>query len=87
MHTLRYLAVTIVVLLLSLGVSPDLLWGQPTASDHTIRRYQRLLQRNSRDATVYYRLGDAYMQKARETGDVDSQRKFSGHREVFQRRG
>jgi tetratricopeptide (TPR) repeat protein len=70
MHALRYLAVTIVVLLLSLGVSPDLLWGQPTASDHTIRRYQRLLQRNSRDATVYYRLGDAYMQKARETGDM-----------------
>src|SRR4029450_13222059 len=28
------------------------------------------LQRNSRDATVYYRLGDAYMQKARENGDI-----------------
>jgi tetratricopeptide (TPR) repeat protein len=70
MHALRYFAVTIVMVLLSLGVPPGLLWGQSTASDQAIMRYQRLLQRNSRDATVYYRLGDAYLQKARESGDV-----------------
>jgi tetratricopeptide (TPR) repeat protein len=70
MHTRRYLAMTIVAVLLSLGVPPSLLWAQPTAADHSILRSQRLLQRNSRDATVLYRLGDAYTQKARETGDI-----------------
>jgi tetratricopeptide (TPR) repeat protein len=69
MYALCYLAGTIIVMLLSLGVSPGLLWGESTASDHAIPRYQRLLQRNSRDAAAYYRLGDAYTQKARETGD------------------
>jgi tetratricopeptide (TPR) repeat protein len=70
MHRLRYLARTAIVILLSLGVLPGLLWGGSTASDHAILRYQRLLHRNSHDAAAYYRLGDAYMQKARETGDV-----------------
>jgi tetratricopeptide (TPR) repeat protein len=70
MHALRYLATTVAVVLLSLGVPPDPLWGQSIASDQAIWRYQRLLQRHARDATGYYRLGDAYMQKARETGDM-----------------
>ena len=70
MHALRYLAMMIVAVLLSLGVPPNLVWSQSTSADQTILRYQRLLQRNSRDATVYYRLGDAYTQKARETGDI-----------------
>jgi cytochrome c-type biogenesis protein CcmH/NrfG len=70
MHALRYIAMTIVAVLLSLAVPPNLVWAQSTAVDQTILRYQRLLQRNSRDATVYYRLGDAYMQKARESGDI-----------------
>jgi tetratricopeptide (TPR) repeat protein len=70
MYALRCLAITIVVTLLSLGVPSDPLWGQSTAPDQAILRYQRLLQRHWRDATVYYRLGDAYLQKARETGDV-----------------
>ena len=70
MHALRYMAMTIVAVLLSLAVPPNLVWAQSTAADQTILRYQRLLQRNSRDATVYYRLGDAYMQKARESGDI-----------------
>ena len=70
MHALRYMAMTIVAVLLSLAVPPNLVWAQSTAADQSILRYQRLLQRNSRDATVYYRLGDAYMQKARESGDI-----------------
>jgi tetratricopeptide (TPR) repeat protein len=61
---------TIVAVLLSPGLPPSLLWGQSTAADQAILRYQRLLQRNSRDATLYYRLGDAYLQKGRETGDI-----------------
>ena len=48
----------------------DPVWAQSAATDQAIQRAQRLLQRNSRDATGYYRLGDAYMQKARETGDI-----------------
>jgi tetratricopeptide (TPR) repeat protein len=70
MHALRYSAMMLIVVLLSLGVPASLLWAQSTAADHTLLRTQRLLQRNSRDATVYYRLGDAYLQKARETGDI-----------------
>jgi tetratricopeptide (TPR) repeat protein len=70
MPILRYLTMTIVAVLLSLGVPPSLTWAQSTATDQAILRYQRLLQRHSRDATVYYRLGDAYLQKARENGDI-----------------
>jgi tetratricopeptide (TPR) repeat protein len=66
----RSLVMTIVAVLLALGVTPHLGWTQPTAADQAILRNQRLLQRNSRDATVYYRLGDAYLQKARENGDI-----------------
>jgi tetratricopeptide (TPR) repeat protein len=70
MQTLRYLATTMVAVLLLLGVSSNLLWGQSAVPDQNILRYQRMLQRHSRDATVYYRLGDAYIQKARESGDI-----------------
>jgi len=70
MNMQRSLVTTIVAVLLALGLTPHLAWTQPTAADQAIGRNQRLLQRNSRDATVYYRLGDAYLQKARETGDI-----------------
>jgi tetratricopeptide (TPR) repeat protein len=70
MHALRYLAMTVVAVLLSLGLPPIVVWAQSTSWDQAILRYQRLLQRNSQDASVYYRLGDAYLQKARETGDI-----------------
>ncbi len=40
------------------------------APDRTIQLYQRMLQRNPRDARTYHRLGDAYIQKARQTGDI-----------------
>jgi tetratricopeptide (TPR) repeat protein len=70
MHTLRYTAMTVVAVLFSLGIMPKALWGQSPTSDQAILRYQYLLQRNARDATVYYRLGDAYIQKARESGDL-----------------
>jgi tetratricopeptide (TPR) repeat protein len=44
--------------------------AQLSAADNHIAYYQRLLQRNPRDAGTYYRLGDAFIRKARETGDV-----------------
>jgi len=68
MRAPRYLLIVPVFLLL--GLSPQSLWAQGTTQDRTILLYQRMLQRNPRDAGTYYRLGDAYIQKARETGDV-----------------
>jgi tetratricopeptide (TPR) repeat protein len=41
-----------------------------TPPDQAIQRQQRLLQRSPSDAGAYHRLGDAYIQKARETGDL-----------------
>jgi tetratricopeptide (TPR) repeat protein len=42
-----------------------------TITDNQIAYYQQLLQRNPRNAKVYYGLGDALIRKARETGDVN----------------
>jgi tetratricopeptide (TPR) repeat protein len=46
--------------------------AQPPSSavDNHIAYYERLLQRQPRDARTYLRLGDAFVQKARETGDL-----------------
>lgn len=62
---------TCLVLLLTglwLGVSPV---PPVTASDadHAIALAQRKIQRRAQHPAAYYQLGDAYMQKARETGD------------------
>jgi tetratricopeptide (TPR) repeat protein len=70
MHALRSVTMTMVAVLLALGMPTGLLWGQSTPADQAILRYQRLLQRNAHDATLYYRLGDAYLQKGRESGDI-----------------
>jgi tetratricopeptide (TPR) repeat protein len=70
MYMYRAIVMTVAAVLLSLGVLPHVAWTQSTATDQAILRYQRLLQRQPRDATVTYRLGDAYLQKGRETGDI-----------------
>jgi tetratricopeptide (TPR) repeat protein len=70
MRTLRHFTMITAAVLCWLGVTPHTLAGQAATLDHNILRYQRLLQRNSRDATAYYRLGDVYIQKARESGDL-----------------
>jgi tetratricopeptide (TPR) repeat protein len=44
--------------------------AEPVDADQAIRLSQRKLQRNPRDARALYRLGDAYLQKSRESGDV-----------------
>jgi tetratricopeptide (TPR) repeat protein len=69
MTVLRTMTITLVACLLALGAWPTPMWAQSTPADQAILKAQHLLQRNSRDATLYYRLGDAYMQKHRETGD------------------
>lgn len=55
------------VLLLAL---PECLWAQAAGADAAIRLYQQMVRRHPGDARMYYRLGDAYVQKARESGDV-----------------
>jgi tetratricopeptide (TPR) repeat protein len=67
MRTLRALIVTAAVLG---GSWPAAAAAQATVADNHIAYYERLLQRNPRDARTYHRLGDAFIRKARETGDV-----------------
>jgi tetratricopeptide (TPR) repeat protein len=57
----------ILVLLLGMGYSP--VSAQRMATDNHVSYYQRLLQRNPKNARAYYGLGDALIRKARETGD------------------
>lgn len=57
-----------VALLLALGPTADVL-GQPRTTDDVIRYYQARLVRRADDTRSYARLGQAYILKARETGD------------------
>ena len=57
-----------VVLLLLLGLTEELL-GQPRTTDDLIRYYQARLARRADDLRSYTGLGQAYILKARETGD------------------
>lgn len=66
MARLRVLVVAI-LLLLPFGPAPARAESSP---DQSIQREQYKLRRNSRDAGAYHRLGDAYVQKARESGDL-----------------
>jgi tetratricopeptide (TPR) repeat protein len=58
-----------VAILLVLSLGPALARAE-SSPDQSIQREQYKLRRNSRDAGAYHRLGDAYAQKARETGDL-----------------
>ncbi len=51
-------------------VPEALLTPHPTGTDHVIRSAQATVARSPADATAYARLGAAYFQRARETGDV-----------------
>lgn len=70
MRPIRRSGGVILSALFLLGLWPGSPRAQLPSPDRTILRYQRILQRNPRDARTYYRLGDAYIQKARESGDV-----------------
>jgi tetratricopeptide (TPR) repeat protein len=56
-------------LLLSLGAASDLP-AQPQATDQLIKFFQSRVARDSADFFSYNKLGAAYLQKARETGDI-----------------
>ncbi len=66
-QTLRVIVLTIAALG---GLSQAAALAEPSAADNHIAYYQRLLRRNPSDARAYYRLGDAFIRKARETGDL-----------------
>jgi tetratricopeptide (TPR) repeat protein len=69
MHTWSRLLVTLLVLA-ALACSAAPARAQESAPDGAIALYQRMLRRNPRDGRAYFRLGDAYVQKNRESGDV-----------------
>jgi tetratricopeptide (TPR) repeat protein len=56
--------------LLLWGLGADVSTAQSAGADQAIRRSRALVARNPYDARAYYGLGDAYIQKARERGDV-----------------
>lgn len=60
----------VLVAILCVGWLPAESPGAETSEpDRAILLHQRRLQRNPRDATAYHRLGDAYILKARASGD------------------
>jgi tetratricopeptide (TPR) repeat protein len=70
MLRIRRIARPLVVALLVFGLGRGVAPAQETAVDHSIALYQALARRSPFDANAYVRLGDAYIQKGRETGDV-----------------
>jgi len=61
------LALFLIFLIVSL--SPQLAWTASSASDRAITQSQFKIRRNPNNPVAYYQLGDAYIQKARESGD------------------
>src|SRR2546429_655270 len=70
MRAHRYVGMTIVSAFVLAGLWPGSLLAQSTSADQSIGFAQRQVTRKPCDATAYHRLGDAYIQKARESGDV-----------------
>jgi tetratricopeptide (TPR) repeat protein len=64
-----FLGAAIVAALLMIGWPGEPIADQ-TGIDRMVSIYQRLLRVRPNDAEIYYKLGDAYVQKGRETGDV-----------------
>ncbi len=60
----------VLLLLVSCVVAARPLEAEDLSPDRAIRLHQRQLQRKPHDAAAYYKLGDAYVQKARESGDM-----------------
>jgi tetratricopeptide (TPR) repeat protein len=59
-----------VTLMILLALAPAATGAGETPADARIRSSQLLLRRNPLDARGHHRLGDGYIQKARETGDA-----------------
>ena len=69
MKIFRILRTATVLALCLMSAGRGVLSAQTRTQDGSIHFYQEALKRNPRDGRTYYRLGDAYIQKARESGD------------------
>jgi tetratricopeptide (TPR) repeat protein len=63
-------SVIVSALLMSAWLVAVPLWAQASDADRAIALAQRKLKRHAHDPTAYLYLGDAYIQKARESGDL-----------------
>jgi tetratricopeptide (TPR) repeat protein len=70
MRISRLLCTLVCAISTLLGGWPAALMAQGAYTDRNIALYQHMIRRQPFDAGAYYRLGDAYIQKARQTGDV-----------------
>jgi tetratricopeptide (TPR) repeat protein len=69
MRMRRVLAISAVSVAVALALGPGSPRAEAPGADRLIVQYQQMLTRNPLDARSYYRLGDAYVQKARESAD------------------
>jgi hypothetical protein len=69
---MRYSHTSIIVklLLVSAWLAAVPLWATAADADRAMVLAQRQLKRNPHNPTAYFYLGDAYIQKARESGDM-----------------
>ena len=65
----QYSTLALFLILLIVSLSPQLAWTASSASDRAIEQSQFKIRRNQNNPSAYYQLGDAYIQKARESGD------------------
>ncbi len=66
MNTMRTLSISAALIAVTAGAVPA---NAGSTADRSIALFQRTLARKPADAETWYRLGDAYAQRARETGD------------------
>jgi tetratricopeptide (TPR) repeat protein len=57
------------IFVLIVSLSPQLAWTASSASDRAVAQSQFKIRRNPNNPVAYYQLGDAYIHKARESGD------------------
>src|SRR5262245_29517411 len=65
-----YASVTMSVFCVSAWLATAPLWANASDADRAIALAQRTLKRHAHDPTAYVYLGDAYIQKARASGDM-----------------
>jgi tetratricopeptide (TPR) repeat protein len=65
----KYSTPTLFLFLLIVSLSPQFVWSASSASDRAIAQSQFKIRRNPNNPMAYYQLGDAYVQKSRESGD------------------
>jgi tetratricopeptide (TPR) repeat protein len=66
---LQHSALALCFTLLMLAVSTQLAWTAESLSDRAIAQSQFKIRRHPNNPAGYYQLGDAYVQKSRESGD------------------